>query len=284
MTLFVVATPIGNLSDITLRAVETLRSADRVVAEDTRRARALLTHLGIAHKPVTCVEAHASEKDIDKVVEWLSSGQSVALLTDAGMPSVSDPGADLVAAAVRAGIAVVPIPGTSAVTAAVAASGLVRGGFRFFGFLPRAGTARSEALAALVATREPVVVFEAPHRMADTLNELLALCPERAICVAREMTKVHEEFVRGTVSSLASPAREWLGEITIVLGADENATAKEVTEEEIEGRIADAAERGETAKTAAIRIAAWSGRTRREIYARMVEALGRRGAASRGAR
>ena len=276
MTLYVVATPIGNLSDITLRAVETLRSVDRVVAEDTRRARALLSHLGISQKPLVCVEAHASAREVDAVVQRLSTGENVALLTDAGMPSVSDPGADLVTAAVRAGVAVVPIPGPSAVTAAVGVSGLVRGGFRFFGFLPRGGTARGEALATLVATREPVVFFEAPQRMAATLEELAALCPEREMCVAREMTKMHEEFARGRVRELAAAPREWLGEITVVLGVDEAAAAGEVTDAQVEARISEAVARGETAKTAATRIAAWSGRPRREIYARMLAATGKR--------
>jgi 16S rRNA (cytidine1402-2'-O)-methyltransferase len=277
LTLYVVATPIGNLSDITLRAVETLRSVECVVAEDTRRARALLSHLGIAHKPLICVEAHATAREIGAVVERLSAGENVALLTDAGMPSVSDPGAELVGAAVRAGIAVVPVPGPSAVTTAVGASGLVHGGFRFFGFLPRAGTARNDALAALVATREPVVFFEAPQRMAATLEELAGLCPEREMCVAREMTKVHEEFLRGRVREIAAAgSREWLGEITVVLGADEGAMGEAVSDAEIDLRIVEAVSRGETAKTAATRIAAWSGRPRREIYARVVEAMGKR--------
>ncbi|HEY3595527.1 MAG TPA: 16S rRNA (cytidine(1402)-2'-O)-methyltransferase [Polyangiaceae bacterium] len=273
MTLYVVATPIGNLSDMTLRAVETLRAVDHVVAEDTRRARGLLGHLGIASKSLVCVEAHASSREIERVVDWLTAGQSVALLTDAGMPSVSDPGADLVNAAVRAGVRVVPIPGPSAVTAAVGASGMVRGGFRFFGFLPRAGAARAEALSTVVATPEPVVLFESPQRMAETLNELALLCPLRALCVGREMTKMHEEFVRGTVEEVAREFlhREWIGEVTMVLAADEGASAAgPVAEEDIDARVREAVDRGEAAKTAAIRIAAWSGRRRKEIYEKVV--------------
>jgi 16S rRNA (cytidine1402-2'-O)-methyltransferase len=158
------------------------------------------------------------------------------------------------------------------VTAAVAASGLVRGAFRFFGFLPRAGTARAEALAALVATPEPVVLFEAPQRMGATLEELALLCPKRDLFVAREMTKMHEEFLRGSVAELAAARREWQGEITLVLGSDVNADQHPVDEVELTARIADAVGRGETARMAATRIAAWSGRPRREIYARLVEA------------
>jgi 16S rRNA (cytidine1402-2'-O)-methyltransferase len=277
VALYVVATPIGNLSDITLRAVETLRTVDRIAAEDTRRARVLLSHLGIEHKPLTSLEAHASEKDVGRVIGWLSSGQSVALLSDAGMPSVSDPGAALVEAAFRAGVRVVPIPGPSAVTAAVGASGVVSGPFRFFGFLPRAGAARADALSTVASTPEPVVLFEAPQRMAATLTELAQVCPERTLVVAREMTKMHEEFVRGTVAELAEPARDWRGEITLVLGADADASKQDVGDDEVDARIVDALSRGETAKTAAIRIAAWSGRPRKEIYVRLLQAAGKRG-------
>jgi 16S rRNA (cytidine1402-2'-O)-methyltransferase len=157
--LYVVGTPIGNLDDMTVRAADTLRKVDRIVAEDTRRTRTLLTHLGVEKKPLSSLEAHAHEGEIARVVGWLVEGQSVALVTDAGMPSVSDPGAALVRAAVEAGVRVVPIPGPSAVTAAIAASGLADGGFRFFGFLPRGGSARADVLVALLSTPETVVFF-----------------------------------------------------------------------------------------------------------------------------
>ncbi|HMI82598.1 MAG TPA: 16S rRNA (cytidine(1402)-2'-O)-methyltransferase [Polyangiaceae bacterium] len=276
--LYVVGTPIGNLDDITARAAETLRAADRVVAEDTRRTRTLLTHLGVERKPLTSLEAHAGPEEIARVVGWLSQGQSVAVVTDAGMPSVSDPGSALVRAAAEAGVRVIPIPGPSAVTAAIAASGLADGGFRFFGFLPRSGSARADALAAVLSTPETVVFFEAPTRMAATLAELATLCPARPLVVAREMTKLHEELLRGTVAEVSEreSAREWLGEVTLVLGADHEAGAgAKIDDERVMARIREELARGETAKTVAQRVAAWSGRPRREIYERVLDVKGR---------
>jgi 16S rRNA (cytidine1402-2'-O)-methyltransferase len=274
-TLYVVATPIGNLGDITLRAVETLRAVDRVYAEDTRRTRALLAHLGIEGKPLVSLEAHATEQEIERAVDAIAGGGSAALVTDAGMPSVSDPGAALVKAAVREGATVVPIPGASAVTTAIAAAGMVTGGFRFLGFLPRSGTDRSEALVQVASTPEAVVLFESPQRIAATLSELAALAPDRELLVAREMTKVHEEFIRGTLAEVASTTREWLGEITIVLAPDEEAgKSREVTDEEIDGRIDADLALGHPVKTVAQRVAAWSGRPRREIYERALRRKG----------
>jgi 16S rRNA (cytidine1402-2'-O)-methyltransferase len=274
-TLYVVATPIGNLGDITLRAVETLRAVDRVYAEDTRRTRALLAHLGIEGKPLVSLEAHATEQEIERAVDAIAGGGSAALVTDAGMPSVSDPGAALVKAAVREGATVVPIPGASAVTTAIAAAGMVTGGFRFLGFLPRSGTDRSEALVQVASTPEAVVLFESPQRIAATLSELAALAPDRELLIAREMTKVHEEFIRGTLAEVASTTREWLGEITIVLAPDEEAgKSREVTDEEIDGRIDADLALGHPVKTVAQRVAAWSGRPRREIYERAVRRKG----------
>jgi 16S rRNA (cytidine1402-2'-O)-methyltransferase len=273
--LYVVATPIGHLGDITLRAIETLRAVDRVVAEDTRRTRGLLAHLGV-EKPLTSLEAHANARDVDRVVGWILGGEDIALVTDAGMPAVSDPGSALVQAAAGAGVRVVPIPGPSAVTAAVAASGVVTGGFRFFGFLPRGGSARAEALTTVLSTPDAVVLFEAPQRLGATLAELATLCPERKLVIAREMTKVHEEFLRGTVAELSATPREWLGEVTLVLGPDPEANAgAKVDDVEVEARIEAELARGEPAKRVTQRIAAWSGRSRREIYDRVVAAKNR---------
>jgi 16S rRNA (cytidine1402-2'-O)-methyltransferase len=276
--LYVVGTPIGNLDDITARAADTLRVVDRIVAEDTRRTRTLLAHLGVEKKPLTSLEAHAGTEAIARVVDWLAEGQSVAVVTDAGMPSVSDPGAALVRAAVERRIRVVPIPGPSAVTAAIAASGLADGGFRFFGFLPRGGSARTDAIGAVLSTPEAVVIFEAPTRVAATLAELRALCPRRQLVIAREMTKLHEELLHGTVAELAEREadREWLGEVTLVLGADTEAGAgMKIDDEKVTARIREELGRGETAKTVAQRVAAWSGRSRREIYERVLDVKGR---------
>jgi 16S rRNA (cytidine1402-2'-O)-methyltransferase len=270
-SLFVVATPIGNLSDITGRAVDTLRTVDRVLAEDTRRTRALLSHLGIEGKPLVTLNAHATGAAIERVVDLIEGGESIAIVTDAGMPAVSDPGTALVRAAAQRGISVVPVVGPSAVTAAVAASGLVVSSFFFAGFLPRKGGARSEAIARIAATEDAVVIFESPQRVAATLRDLACVAPERECVVAREMTKLHEEFVRGTLAAIASAPRAWLGEITIVLGSDSAARASEgVSDDDLDRRIDEELAKGAPSKNIAERLSAWSGRPRRDVYERVV--------------
>jgi 16S rRNA (cytidine1402-2'-O)-methyltransferase len=218
--LALVATPIGNLGDITARAVEWLAGADAILAEDTRRARALLCHLGLQGKRVERFDAHAERERVGHWVVRMQAGERLGLLSDAGTPAVSDPGSVLVRACVEAGVAVTPIPGASAVMAAVAASGLCSTGFRFFGFLPRAGAARTRALELVLHTEEAAVLFESPRRLGETLGDLGRLMPTRQAVCAREMTKVHEEFLRGTVAELErlSHERAWQGEIVLVLG------------------------------------------------------------------
>ena len=271
-TLYVVATPIGNLGDITARAVETLRAVARIAAEDTRRTRSLLTHLGIAGKPIDALHAHSEARDVERLVVHLTEGESVALVTDAGTPAVSDPGGALVRAAIAADIRVVPIPGPSAVLAALVASGLAGdGGFRFLGFLPRSGPTRHAVIARACETPEAVVIFEAPSRTKETLEDLARATPERAACVARELTKLHEELVRGALTTLAADDREWIGEVAIVLGPhDPAARAATIDDAQIDTRIDEELARGAHAKEAAERVAAWSGRPRREIYERVV--------------
>ena len=185
---------------------------------------------------------------------------------------MSDPGGEVVRAAIARGLRVVPIPGPSAVLAALVGSGLATdAGFRFMGFLPREGVARAEAIARACETPEPVVLFESPNRTHATLGELAAATPERSACVARELTKLHEELVRGTCASLAADEREWIGEVAIVLGAHSpaNRTAN-VTDEALDARIESRAHRGLHAKTVAERLAAWSGRPKREVYERVI--------------
>jgi 16S rRNA (cytidine1402-2'-O)-methyltransferase len=274
-TLYVVATPIGNLGDITLRAIETLRSASRVVAEDTRRTRALLSHLGISGKPVDRLDAHASEGDIDRIVAFLHEheSESVALVSDAGTPVVSDPGTALIRKASTAGLAVVPIPGASAVMAAVSASGLVTGGFRFLGFVPRSGKERRQAIALARSTPESVVLFEAPSRVAALLADLAEVMPGREAAIGRELTKMHEEIVRGPLEELATAAaaREWLGEVTVVLGPFTGAdAAAEISEADLDARIDADLAKGRRAKDIAEEMAMTTGLPRREIYARVV--------------
>ncbi len=271
-TLFVVATPIGNLGDITARALDTLRACERIVAEDTRRTRQLLSHFGIAGKKVDRLDAHASPRDVARVAGLLAGGESVAVVTDAGTPGVSDPGEALVEAAIAAGARVVPIPGPSAVLAALVASGLAGDGrFRFVGFLPREGSERREAIALVCATPEPVVVLEAANRVEKTMRELAEATPERPACVARELTKLHEELVRGTCAALAASGRGWIGEVVLVLGAHSpDAREALVSEADLDARIDEALARGDHAKGVAERLAAWSGRSKREIYERVV--------------
>jgi 16S rRNA (cytidine1402-2'-O)-methyltransferase len=270
--LYVVATPIGNLADLTLRAIDVLKTSDRVAAEDTRRTRQLLSHLGIEGKPLDALHAHSSARDVAKLVERLEAGASVALVTDAGTPAVSDPGDALVKSAIAANVRVVPIPGPSAVLAALVASGLATGvGFRFLGFLPRDGAARRDAVATVCATPEPVVLFESPERTHATLLELADATPERPACVARELTKVHEEVVRGTLASLAKDRDSWRGEIAIVLGGwSPDMRSEQIGDDAIDARIDRELDAGAHAKTVADVVAAWSSRPRREIYERVV--------------
>jgi len=270
--LYVVATPIGNLADLTLRAIDVLKTSERVAAEDTRRTRQLLSHLGIEGKPLDALHAHSSARDVTKLVERLLAGDSVALVTDAGTPAVSDPGDALVKASIAANVKVVPIPGASAVLAALVASGLATGvGFRFIGFLPRDGVARRDGVATICATPEPVILFESPERTQATLAELADAMPERPACVARELTKLHEEVVRGTLDSLAKDRDSWRGEIAIVLGGwTPDMRSEEIDDAAIDTRIDRELELGTHAKTVADVVAAWSGRPRREIYERVV--------------
>ncbi len=275
--LFVVATPIGHLGDLTKRAEDALRSVDRVLAEDTRRTRGLLAHLGIEKKRLERLDENASAQDVARIVAALESGESIALVTDAGTPVVSDPGHALVEAAARANIAVVPLPGASAVMAAVSVSALIRGPFRFAGFLPRAGDERREAIARIIRDNEPTVFFEAPPRLARTLADFAAHAPERRAMVARELTKLHEELVRGTFAELAALEREWLGEITVVVGPRE-ASAEETPVVDLDGPIDAALERGESSKLIADSVAHALGLPRREVYARVLERRRLRGA------
>ncbi|RYE92861.1 MAG: 16S rRNA (cytidine(1402)-2'-O)-methyltransferase [Myxococcales bacterium] len=271
--LHIVATPIGHLDDLSRRAEATLRQVDRILAEDTRRTRGLLSHFNITSKYVDRFDAHAGDGAVAAALAALERGEQLALVTDAGTPCVSDPGTRLVAAAAAAGIVIVPIPGASAVLTALAGAGLGDGPFRFLGFLPREGADRARALDRVVATDEVAVIFEASNRLADTLAELAALQPGRAAVVARELTKFHEEFVRGSLAELAAGQREWLGEIVLVLGPFARPD-EAPSDEAVDAWIDEAVARGASAKDAAQQVAARSGRPRREVYARV---LARRG-------
>ncbi|HEX2600913.1 MAG TPA: 16S rRNA (cytidine(1402)-2'-O)-methyltransferase [Gemmatimonadaceae bacterium] len=222
-TLFLVSTPIGNLGDMTYRAVEVLSSTALVIAEDTRHSRRLLDHYRVA-TPLRSYHEHNEAKETPKLIARLLDGDSIALISDAGTPLVSDPGARLVDAALAGGIRVVPIPGASAVMAALVAAGLSLDSFVFFGFLPRKGKERKERIADIVGSSVTAVFYEAPSRVADTLNDLAAAgAGERRGVVARELTKQFEEFKRGTVAALAAEYSDAdpKGEVVLlVAGAD----------------------------------------------------------------
>jgi 16S rRNA (cytidine1402-2'-O)-methyltransferase len=198
-TLFLVSTPIGNLGDITRRAADTLESVSRILAEDTRRTRTLLNHLELK-TPLVSLHSHNEASRRKRVLDWLSSGDDLALVSDAGTPLVSDPGQRIVEAVMEAGFTVVPIPGPSAVLAALVGSGFPGDRFSFLGFVPRKGPERAEILDRISTSPDAVVLFESPERVTALLDALIENCgPVRPVAVAREITKVYEEFVRGTL-------------------------------------------------------------------------------------
>ncbi len=276
--LYVVATPIGNLGDLSPRAIDILKSATRLLAEDTRRTRSLLSHLGIEHPRVERFDAHTEDGRADTILDALAAGESIALVSDAGTPLVSDPGAGLVALCRARGQKVVPVPGASAVLTALMGCGLLQSGrFHFFGFVPRSGVARADALARIVNELDAVVLFESADRTDATIAELAALQPNRVASIARELTKVYEEFRSGSLEELAKQTTTPLGEVVIVLG-EVTLEDEAITNEALDARIDAALERGEHAKTIASQLAAWSSRPRRDVYERVVgRKLARRG-------
>jgi 16S rRNA (cytidine1402-2'-O)-methyltransferase len=276
-TLYVVATPIGNLADITLRALEVLAAVPLVAAEDTRLTRRLFARHGLATRLVSYHARNAAARR-PELLGHLRGGADLALVTDAGTPLVSDPGGELVAAWAAEGGSVVPVPGASAVLAALVASGVAGPRWAFEGFLPRAGRERRDRLARLAADPRTTIVFEAPGRLAATLADLAAACgPERPAAVCRELTKLHEEVRRAPLGELAAAAASGSlasrGEIVVVVGegapATREAAAGEALDaalarsrEEVERLVADGVARGEAAR----RVAAASGIPRRRLY------------------
>ena len=273
----VVATPIGNLEDVSPRALRTLREADRVFAEDTRRTRILLDRYEIAAKPVSLHE-HNEASRIDGALALLRDGGSIALVSDAGTPLISDPGARLVAAAVDDGHQVEPIPGPSAVLSALSIAGFAVTPFTFLGFLPRTKGARAELLASYLARPEALVIFESPRRVGATLAELAACFDARRGCVARELTKRHEEVVRGSLAELAGHFEdEARGEFTIVIeGAGDQEHRSDAPtllddaalQETIEALLSE----GRRPREIAAELATRTSMPRKQLYAKVVSA------------
>jgi len=277
-TLYVVATPIGNLADITLRAIETLRAVPLIAAEDTRHTQRLLQRHEIGTR-TTSYHARSGPGRLATLLQHLRDGQDLALVTDAGTPGVSDPGADLVAAWGAEGGRVVPIPGASAVLAAVVAAGVVGPRWSFEGFLPRTGRDRRDRVARIAADERATIVYEAPNRVAGTLRDLAAACgSDRTGAVCRELTKVHETVIRASLGALAADAASGLiparGEFVLVVGqrtgpADAVLAALEADEalaaarEEVERLVASGVARGDAAR----QVSASTGIPRRGLYA-----------------
>ena len=218
-TLYIVATPIGNLEDITLRALRVLKEADLIAAEDTRHTRKLLTHYGLS-TPLTSYYDEVEAEKAALLVEQLKSGKNIALVSDAGTPTLSDPGFRLVQAAVREAIPIIPVPGPSALTAALSVSGLPTDRFAFEGFLPAKKRERRERLQRLREETRTLVFYESPHRLKESLNDLLEVLGDRELVLGREVTKVYEEFIRGRISEVSAAVGrgEPRGEITMVIG------------------------------------------------------------------
>jgi 16S rRNA (cytidine1402-2'-O)-methyltransferase len=273
--LVLVGTPIGNLGDLAPRAAEALAGADVVCCEDTRRTGKLLSLAGIERRPFVVVNEHTEEREIPGVLARLDRGEQVALVSDAGMPGVSDPGGRLVAAAVAAGHPVEVVPGPSAALAALVVSGLPAGRFVFEGFLPRKGAGRAERLAAVAGEPRTVVLYEAPHRLARTLADLVAACGrDRRVVVARELTKLHEEVWRGTLAEAVEwvAGREPPGEIVVVLAGAPAAAPP--GDDEVRAAVAAELAAGASARDAARSVAARLDIPRRRAYAIATDAAG----------
>jgi len=272
--LYVIGTPIGNLEDISLRALRLLKEADKIACEDTRHTKKLLDHYDI-HKPLVSYHEHNEMTRAPELVLDLEQGAKIALVTDAGTPLVSDPGFRLVALCVRHKIPVVPIPGPSAVLAALSASGIPAAEFVFAGFLPSRAGERRRALERLLLEERTIVLYEAPHRIADTLADALEILGDRPACVAREVTKLHEEFLRGSLAELAAQSREKppRGEITLILGPPEAqpSAALQPAAETLALRVEELMKQANLDRKEALKLAARErGLSRRAAYDQLV--------------
>jgi 16S rRNA (cytidine1402-2'-O)-methyltransferase len=266
--LILVGTPIGNLGDLSPRACEVLAAADVICCEDTRHTRKLLTHAGITPRRLLAVHDHNEAAAAPSLVALAADGATVAVVTDAGLPGISDPGERLVRAAIEAGIRVEVVPGPSAAVAALVVSGLPAGHFCFEGFLPRKGGERTARLAEIAVEPRTVVMFESPHRVGQTVDNLVSVCGgQRPVAIVRELTKLHEEVWRGTLAAAAAHLSEGQprGEYVLVLGGAPPA-ATDAGPVEIEARLAQRIAAGEDRKTAVAAVAVDLRVPKRAVY------------------
>ncbi|QQR47850.1 16S rRNA (cytidine(1402)-2'-O)-methyltransferase [Myxococcus xanthus] len=265
-TLYLVATPIGNLGDVTSRALETLRAVRFIACEDTRHSRVLLDHFGIGGKDLVSLPAFAEGQRAGRILDRIGEGEDCALVTDAGSPAISDPGEKLVAEALERGLTVVPVPGPTALVAALSASGLPTGRFHFLGFLPRKGAERRAMLEEVAQLSATLVLYESPRRLSETLPDLLDTWGDRRACVARELTKLHEEFARGTLSELAAryAAEEPRGEVVVLVEGRTGETRW--SEEELRRALEEGLSRGEKLKALSTELARRAGWAGQDVY------------------
>ncbi|GHG98989.1 16S rRNA (cytidine(1402)-2'-O)-methyltransferase [Comamonas sp. JC664] len=265
-TLYLVATPIGNLGDVTSRALETLRAVRFIACEDTRHSRVLLDHFGIGGKDLVSLPAFAEGQRAGRILDRIAEGDDCALVTDAGSPAISDPGEKLVSEALERGLNVVPVPGPTALVAALSASGLPTGRFHFLGFLPRKGAERRAMLEEVAQLSATLVLYESPRRLAETLPDLLEVWGDRRACVARELTKLHEEFARGTLTELAAryAAEEARGEVVVLVEGRTGETRW--SEEELRRALEEGLARGEKLKALSTELARRAGWAGQDVY------------------
>lgn len=275
-TLYVVATPIGNLEDITYRAVRILKEADLIACEDTRHTAKLLQHYGI-DKPMVSYHEHNEVARAEELVAKLEQGLNIAQVSDAGMPGISDPGYRVIKLAIEGGVPVVPIPGASALVAALAASGLPTDSFQFLGFLPARSGERRTLLESVRDAQQTTVVYEAPHRIAETMKDIVELLgAERPVVLARELTKVHEEFIRGNATEILQRVQqhELKGEMTLLIG--KGASEKQQGKKDIAKRLAEIMHEQQINENAALKLVAKEqGISKSEAY-RELQRLRRR--------
>ncbi len=272
--LFVVATPIGNLEDITVRALRILGEVDLIACEDTRHTAKLLNHYGI-HKTTISYHQHNEASRASELLERLQQGAQIALVSDAGMPVISDPGHRLISMCLGGQIPVIPIPGPSAATAALAASGLPAETFLFLGFLPSRPLARRKALESIANERHTLILYEAPHRLVDTVSDALKYFGRRPAVIAREISKIHEEFLRGDLAELLVRVQQQQprGEITILIGPapSEKSQARDLSVAPLRDRVEQIMREREIDRKAALKLAARErGLTKREAYKQLL--------------